>query len=305
MSLPCRLLVSIKNKSYPLHIGDWAKVAIFFLFLFVLPSNTRAQNSSVKEVIDEILSTLEIEIPDGSVDTLKSGGWNMEVTGIATTFMSTLEVLKQANSEGINLILTHEPTYYNHLDSRETYGRDDPVVVAKEAYIRENNLTVFRFHDIPHMAKEDMINTGMMKKLGWENNHLGNMIFNSPYRTVEELANFLKEKFQSSTIRVVGDPNQLIHKIEMLPGAYGNKMQVEAYNHPEADVMIIGEAREWETIEYARDAQELGRKKVLIVMGHADSEEGGMEYVAGWLQNIFPELPVKFIAAKNPLWSPN
>ena len=294
-----------KYRSCPSRICNWAKVTSFVLFLFAFSNNTTAQNPNVREVMDNVLSALEITVPKGSVDTLKSGAWNIEVTGVATTFMATLEVLKQANADGINLILTHEPTYYNHFDSKETYGKNDPIVEAKEAYIRENNLTVFRFHDIPHMAKEDMINTGMVMKLGWEENHLGNMLFDSPFKTVGELTDFLKNKFQSTTIRVVGDPNQPIQKIELLPGAYGNQMQVAAYNNPDADVLIVGEAREWETIEYARDAQELGRDKALIVMGHADSEEGGMEYVAMWLKDMFPALKVKFIPANNPLWSPN
>jgi len=39
-------------------------------------------------------------------------------------------------------------------------------------------------------------------------------------------------------------------------------------------------------------------------MGHADSEEAGMEYCAEWLDQFITEVPVIFVPAGNPLWSP-
>ena len=163
---------------------------------------------------------------------------------------------------------------------------------------------IFRFHDLPHQIAGDMIQKGLINRLGWADSHLGNMVFNSPYATVGDLSNFLMEHFHTTTVRVVGDPDMKLNKIGILPGAYGRHEQVEAFNNPEIDVLIVGESREWEMIEYARDAQELGWKKALIVMGHVDSEEPGMEYVASWLEEFITEVPIYFIPAMNPLWTP-
>jgi len=41
-------------------------------------------------------------------------------------------------------------------------------------------------------------------------------------------------------------------------------------------------------------------KRAIIYFGHVVSEEDGMKYLAEDLQNVFPELPVKFIPAGNP-----
>jgi molecular chaperone GrpE (heat shock protein) len=41
-------------------------------------------------------------------------------------------------------------------------------------------------------------------------------------------------------------------------------------------------------------------KKAIIYLGHVVSEEDGMKYLVDDLQNVFPELPVKFIPAGNP-----
>ena len=93
-----------------------ARIILPTLILMVLSFNSFPQQLTVRQVIDKILVSLETEIHPGSVDTLKAGSWDQEVTGIATSFMTTLSVLKRAHEMGANLILTHEPTFYNHLD---------------------------------------------------------------------------------------------------------------------------------------------------------------------------------------------
>lgn len=229
----------------------------------------------------------------------------MKVSGIATTFMPTVEVIRKATEQGINLIMAHEPSYYNHRDNTVDFGPDDPVVKAKLDLLQETGITIYRFHDAPHMIADDMIKWGMIRKLGWENYHLGDMIFNSAHSTLGELAKELSTQFKTSTVRVVGDAKQAIYKIAFLPGAYGRHMQVQKFqSHDNIDVLLVGESSEWEMVEYVRDAIALGWNRSLVVMGHADSEEGGMEYVRDFLAKLFPEIKVVQIDAGNPLWSP-
>ncbi|WP_226035486.1 Nif3-like dinuclear metal center hexameric protein [Aquibacillus saliphilus] len=49
-------------------------------------------------------------------DKLICGDYNTEVKGIVTTFMATVDVIKQAIEIGANLIITHEPTFYTGND---------------------------------------------------------------------------------------------------------------------------------------------------------------------------------------------
>jgi putative NIF3 family GTP cyclohydrolase 1 type 2 len=69
-----------------------------------------------------------------------------------------------------------------------------------------------------------------------------------------------------------------------------------------ADVLICGEAREWEAYEYVRDAAAAGFRKGLIVLGHCASEEPGMEYLAEWLRPRLPGVPVRHVPAGDPFW---
>jgi len=72
---------------------------------------------------------------------------------------------------------------------------------------------------------------------------------------------------------------------------------------PDVDVLIAGETREWELVEYAQDMIAAGRKKALILLGHVVSEQAGMKYCAEWLGTFIHEVPVEFIAADEPFWS--
>lgn len=70
-------------------------------------------------------------------------------------------------------------------------------------------------------------------------------------------------------------------------------------------MLIAGEAAEWETVEYVRDASAQGRHKGLILLGHEVSEEAGMKQCAEDLRALFPGVPVIHIPADQPLWNPD
>jgi len=65
----------------------------------------------VKEIVDAILNASAIERISKTCDQLITGDWEAEVTGIATSFMTTAEVICRAAERGANLIITHT---YNH-----------------------------------------------------------------------------------------------------------------------------------------------------------------------------------------------
>jgi len=96
----------------------------------------------------------------------------------------------------------------------------------------------------------------------------------------------------------------MLNTVGMVLGAAGSTSQIRMLQQPDVQAVIVGESREWETVEYVRDAASMGMEKALIVMGHADSEEAGMAYCAEWLTGFTKDIPIHFVAAGNPLWSP-
>jgi putative NIF3 family GTP cyclohydrolase 1 type 2 len=256
--------------------------------------------------IQRIIAATGATPPPNTVDTIKAGDPNTPVTGIVTTFLDTYQVLQQAVAGGKNLIITHEPTFYNHPDDMTVLG-DDPVQAEKLVYIQKHHLVVWRFHDTWHLRHPDGILEGVIEEFGWKPYQSSSdpHLFTLPQTTVAQLAATLRARAGSRLIRVVGDPQMPVTHVALLPGASGLKMQVKVLERDDVQVLVAGEAAEWETVEYARDAAAQGRHKALILLGHEVSEEAGMQYCAQWLKEIFPGMPVEFIKAGEPFWMPD
>ena len=282
------------------------------LMLATSTSSLVAQSSAetpavltAQQAIDRIVKATGATLPANTVDTIKAGDPDTVVTGIVTTFSPTMEVLRKAVAAGDNLIVSHEPTFYNHLDDRALFV-DDPVYKEKLAYINEHHLVIWRFHDTWHLRRPDGIAEGFVTRAGWKQfENAGpdgekGFFFTLPPTTVGALAKDLKRKFHARVIRIVGDSNLKVTKMAYAPGAAGEARQVKALERDDVEVLLVGEIPEWETILYVRDAAQQGRKKALILMGHVTSEEAGMENCATWLKTIFPGMRVDFIPAGEP-----
>ncbi|TBX27005.1 hypothetical protein TK44_05300 [Jiulongibacter sediminis] len=272
-----------------------------FLMALISLSLKSFSQQTVNDVIAKIKSEVTVDWASQTVDNVKAGNPETEVTGIATTFMATMEVLKKAHAKGLNFVITHEPTFYSHTDNLETHA-GDPVQEEKLKYIKDNNMVVWRFHDHIHATKPDQIYEGVIGRFGWEKYHNGDRTYTIPEMTLSEIVNDIESRFGAKTMRIVGDPEAKFSKVGMVLGAAGSGAHFRMLGNPDCELLIVGESNEWETVPYVQDAIELGHNKALIVMGHADSEELGMEYCAEWLKGFYPNMKIEFIEAKNPYW---
>ena len=264
-------------------------------------SSLTAQDVVVR--IQSELAKAGVTWREQTVDTFKGGGPNTPVRGIATTVMSTLDVLQRAAAAGKNMVITHEPTYYNGSDDTSEMLQDE-LYLRKVKFIKDNGLVVWRFHDHWHAKKPDGMPVGIAKLLGWSQYQVPERErqYVIPEATLEAVAKHIKRSMGIKTMRVVGDPATKISRVAISPG-YSN-LQASLRTFPNNDLFIVGEAREWEGVEYAFDAMTAGMAKGLIVLGHTISEDPGMDEAATWLRTIVPEVPVEFIPAGEPFWAP-
>jgi putative NIF3 family GTP cyclohydrolase 1 type 2 len=281
-----------------------------FLLLFVLFTAPFAPGQdkqlSAREVIAAIQQHVGAPWQKETVDTFKAGSPDTPVTGIAVTMMATLDVLQRASAHGLNLVITHEPTFYNHLDTPEGMDPNDPVWAEKRAFIEKQGMVIWRFHDHWHMRKPDGIEAGMIHALRWENfqNTENPYLFTLPETTLQTLAADVAKRLDSPVLRVVGNPQMKVTKIALSPGAAGFVRETHVLELNNVEVLVIGETREWETVEYVADAVSEGKNKALIVIGHIPSEQAGMEECTRWLKTLVKDVPVQFVPAKQPFWLP-
>jgi putative NIF3 family GTP cyclohydrolase 1 type 2 len=147
------------------------------------------------------------------------------------------------------------------------------------------------------MTKPDGISIGMINKLDLNKYSVNGSLtyFNLPEQTVEDYAKSLKKTFNLQSVRVVGNTDFKFTKLAFMAGAPGGQRHIQVLKNENVEVIIAGEANEWETYLYANDAAELGKNKAVIFLGHIKSEEAGMEYCAEWLQTFISEVPIHFI----------
>lgn len=257
---------------------------------------------TVQGVIDLILKAIPGGPVGNTVDTLKSGSPDQEVTGIITSMFATVGIIRKAIVRKANFIIAHEPAFYNHLDETEWLANDS-VYLFKKKLLEENQIVVWRFHDYWHLHEPDGIRMGVLTALGWERlyNPSNPHMLSLPPTTLQKLITHVKSKLGVRNVRFIGDLSQLCKRILLMPGATGGRSHIENLDKEKPDVLICGEVAEWETSEYIRDARAKGEKWSLIIIGHVPSEEPGMQWLAKWLQPKLPSLPVIHIPSENPL----
>ena len=263
--------------------------------LQLLPAQeTTARSKTACQIIAEMKKNLTCQWNKETVDTFKSGNPVDVVTGVATCMFANMETLQKAVANNCNLIIAHEPTFYNHLDEAL---ENDPVVQKKKEYIKQHGLIIFRFHDHWHQTEPDGIYVGMVNKLGWKANQVDKSMiyFKFKEQSVGDFAQTLEDKLKGSQMRIVGDLKMRFTNVALSVGAPGSQRHINYLNSKSTELLIAGEGQEWETYQYVLDASMMGMKKAAIFTGHIPSEEAGMEYCAQWLKTFITDVPVIYI----------
>jgi len=254
------------------------------------------------EIVDRIKKNLGVPWRDATYrDTYKSGGPDTEVTGIATTAFVTLDVIRKAGAAGLNMIIPHEDTFWNDRDDVAVV-KDDALYKTKLDLLTKYNIVVFRMHDHMHAQRPDFTYVGSARAIGLNPAHEnppGSHRFVIPEMTLSALASSVKKHSSARALRVVGDPDAKVSRIQLGVGYASPPL-----SNPDIDVVISGEQQEsdggFDNPAYVLDAMTLGIAKGWIVLGHTISEEAGMLEMAQWIKGFVPELRVELVKAEEP-----
>jgi putative NIF3 family GTP cyclohydrolase 1 type 2 len=254
------------------------------------------------QIVDRVKEHLGVPWRGGPTDTFKAGDVDTPVTGIATTVMSTFDVIKRAAAARQNMVITHEPTFWTGTDDVRSFEKD-AVYQQKLQFIRDHGMVVWRFHDHLHMRQPDMSSVGLAEAIGWTKYQSRDepRVYVLPRVRLRDLAKDIERRLKLPAMRVIGDPQSTVTRAGLMQGTAPFHA---ATVFPNVDVIVAGEQREWEGVEYAFDANTAGQRKGLILIGHWVSEDQGMRVCADWLKTFVPEVPVAWISAGDPFWRP-
>ncbi|MFD1885332.1 Nif3-like dinuclear metal center hexameric protein [Paenibacillus wenxiniae] len=237
----------------------------------------------------------------GGVDGLETGSPHTIVTGIVTAFSASQRVIEQAAAMGANLLVVHEGLFYSHHDQRALL-HDDAVYKQKLALIEQTGMHIIRLHDAIHHEQPDGIMEGLVRQLGWrqqvvEETAIWSIVELEQPLQLDDLAQNLKQSLGVSYVRLSGRAQQNCQRIAILVGYRGGATHgLPLLGRDDVDVLIAGEGPEWELPEYIRDSLQQGRDKGLIMLGHAESEQPGMEWLASRLAAQYVGLSVSYVA---------
>ncbi|MBR6556756.1 MAG: Nif3-like dinuclear metal center hexameric protein [Clostridia bacterium] len=247
------------------------------------------------EIMEDLFSLTSPHDYSKTCDTCKAGDPEREVTRVATCMFATPAVIRAAAEWGAQLLITHEPTYYNHMDL-ET---DEAQACEKRKLVADTGVVIWRYHDHPHFTKPDVIVDGLLKKMQlpadieWVGElTLTRLRLHKPMTPVE-VARHIEEHLGLKHIRICGTRDEACNYVSITVGAIGNLVMQELCEK-ESEIVLAGETCEWAICEYARDAAELGKKKALLVLGHVGSERDGMVRTAELVRERHPEIESKY-----------
>lgn len=212
---------------------------------------------------------------------LQVGKLNQKVVGVLVTLTLTPEVLERAIKEKVDLIICHHPVIYRPISAIRT---DQPQGALLASLLR-HEIAVYVAHTNLDQATTGL-NHWLARELGLEASKvlvpqnsdsvgLGRVGEISP-TSLQDLANQL-EALWSVSIRLVGDPTQLISTVAVVGGSGGDFVsQAKAAG---ADVLITGDV----SYHDALDAQALGL--AVLDAGHFATEKIMVQEIANYLRD--------------------
>ncbi|MEI7577904.1 MAG: Nif3-like dinuclear metal center hexameric protein [Armatimonadota bacterium] len=232
--------------------------------------------------------------PNKTVDRVIAGDSNQEINGVAVCWMPYSATLRQAAAMGVNTVVTHEPTFYDHWELKKevSHARYESAKREKEALIEALGLTVIRCHDVWDAIQEIGVPFEWGRFLGLSDLVKSEQYVNL-YRIEQQTAITFTQYFASrtavagqATVEFYGDPERLIETVGIGTGCYSDAMRLYDLGADLA-VSVDDIARAWIIGEYCHDTG-----SPMIVVNHGVSEDCAMVSLRDKIQELLPNLRV-------------
>jgi putative NIF3 family GTP cyclohydrolase 1 type 2 len=245
------------------------------------------------------------DVSEPSVDRIIIGGPETVVTKIGTCWMPDWNTLKRAVEQGINTVVVHEPTFYDHWDSydKRSISWEAPetakdvyytAIERKRRWIEERGLVIIRCHDVLDKVPEFGIPYALGQALGFPNRTI---IRSRPYFNVYEIdaapaidvAQRIAAKLKSvgqPGVAFYGDPQRSVQSVGLGTGCISNPIEFMDLN-PDLYISIDDVVRTWIQTTFADDTGQ-----PLVIINHGTSEEFGMRSLNDRLKSMFTDYDV-------------
>ncbi len=240
-----------------------------------------------------------------TVDRFIIGDPETRVKKIGTCWMPYWETCRNAVKSGVNILVTHEPTFYTHWDldeQKEDYFRSSEFtrqqyiqqVEKKKKWILDNGLVIIRNHDTLDALPDKGIVFALGQFLGFDNaDIIASHLYYNVYKIntlpageyAQKIAGQLKELGQPG-VAFYGDPDCKVSSVGVGTGCICDPMEF-AELKPDIFIAIDDVVRTWTQTTFAMDTGH-----PLIVINHGTSEEMGVRSLNRIIAERFPGIEV-------------
>lgn len=243
----------------------------------------------------------QTRIPEKTVDRIITGSPETRIKKVGTCWMSTWDTCKKAVASGVNVLVTHEPTFYTHWDldekSGDFYGASEftknlyiEQIDKKKRWISDKGLVIIRNHDTLDALKDNGIPFAFGRFLGFSNSDIiSSRTYYNVYKTKsqtarafsQDLARKLSELGQPG-VAFYGDPGRTVSSVGIGTGCICDPLEF-ADLKPDVFIAIDDVVRTWTQTAFSSDTGQ-----PLIVINHGTTEEMGMRSLNLIIRQRFP-----------------
>jgi putative NIF3 family GTP cyclohydrolase 1 type 2 len=279
-----------------------------------------ATTLTANAVVEKIRSQAGSNWMGGTSEGFQSGDANAIVTGIATAWTPTVEALRKAITLRHNLMISMEPPFWREpgpVLTEASLGKPSIKVLEtssvyqyKKKLIDDHGLILWRFNENYRALPSNPRLNALARTLGYKAHEnpeatqklaaIGAGVYEIPEIPLAELAKKARDNAKAKALRVLGDPKERVKRVALLPGYIEDEDIMTMVRDRNVDVVVCGEACEWEAFEYAEDWITAGWGKGMILLGRTASEDPGVHELAEWIGSFLTGVPVTGIAVGEP-----
>lgn len=236
-------------------------------------------------------------VPEPSTDRIIIGDPATKIKKIGTCWMPYWDVCREAVSNGVNVLVAHEPTFFTHWDLQESksdyFAAVSPIREKyidardqKKQWILDNGLVIIRCHDVIDTLKDISMPYALGQAIGYKNADIIRSrdyynVYQVPQQSALEaarqIAQGLKEAGQPG-VHFYGDPDRMVRTVGVGCGYVCDPLLYGDLD-PDLYICISDTIRTWIQGEYAHDSGQ-----PMVVIDHGTSEEYGMRLLCDHLK---------------------
>ncbi len=245
------------------------------------------------DILEHFLSRAPWVDRDKTVDRVIIGDPDKEVARVLVTWIPSFDAVRAAIEGGYDMLMAHEPTFYDHLDHRHNLeGRASTEIGAqKKAVIDGAGLVIVRNHDTWDRWPDVGIPSAWAGFLGFgpepaaktENEYMHR--YDIEPVTVDELARRIAARTATigePVLQVTGDGQVVVSKVGIGTGCIVSPAVLQSLG---CDVSIVSDdgTSYWREIQRAAD-----EGHPVIRAHHGTTEEPGMVTMTAYVNEHLP-----------------